>query len=181
MLAATVNVNTQPRMLTLTVSDVAATLVPVSDSDVGCSPSPLSPRTCEECTRLLIPRGLGPLPTARSLAAVSAALSWGGVADRVSPSESLDAGYQAVARGIGFCRTFLHVARVRKHTAMRELHAKRAKNCDTNHIPRATAYRIPAVLPAVTKPVCVHVCVTVASASGRAVSRAALAVSSLGA
>ena len=29
-----------------------------------------------------------------------------------------------MARGIRFCRTFLHVARVRKHTDMRELHAK---------------------------------------------------------
>ena len=36
----------------------------------------------------------------------------------------------------------MHVARVRKHTDMRELHALRnvQKKCDTNHIPRATAY-----------------------------------------
>ena len=48
-----------------------------------------------------------------------------------------------VAGGIRFCRTFLHVALVKEHTAIQESHAKqkaKQKKCDTNHIPRATAY-----------------------------------------
>ena len=38
------------------------------------------------------------------------------------------------------CPTFLHVARVRKQTDMRELHAQRAKKVQQNLIPGATAY-----------------------------------------
>ena len=46
-----------------------------------------------------------------------------------------------MARGIRFCRTFLHVVLVRKHTDMRVFWlAQRAKKCDMNHIPQATAY-----------------------------------------
>ena len=68
-----------------------------------------------------------------------------------------------MARGIRFYRTFLHFARVKKYPAMRESHAfrvrfspcrvfseilalpcvfgltQRAKTCDTNYLPRATA------------------------------------------
>ena len=39
----------------------------------------------------------------------------------------------AVARGVRFCRTFLHVARVQKHTDMRESHAKRDQTHQHTH------------------------------------------------
>ena len=40
-----------------------------------------------------------------------------------------------MSRGIRFCSTFLHVVRVRKHTDMRELHAKRVQKRATKSDP----------------------------------------------